>query len=78
MLAIGDPLTLDLAALPSAGNSSSSMKRCRRCQRQFGVRDPLSGASFSQVGGHTSITFSHGGRIAVDGVSYTCLARLSF
>ena len=72
-LAAGDPLTLDLAALPSSREQFVVDEDIPEMPTGVWSPDLLSRASFSQVGGQTSITFSHGGRIEEDGVAYTCM-----
>ena len=73
-LATGDPLTLDLAALPSSREQFVVDEDIPEMPTGVWSPDLLSRASFSQVGGQTAITFSHGGRIEEDGVSYTCMS----
>ena len=73
-LTVGDPLTLDLAALPSFGERFVVAEDIPGMPTGGWSPDVLSRASFSQVGGQTAITFSHGGRIEEDGVAYTCMS----
>ena len=73
-LTVGDPLTLDLAALPSFGVRFVVAEDIPGMPTGGWSPDVLSRASFSQVGGQTAITFSHGGRIEEDGVAYTCMS----
>ena len=73
-LAAGDRLTLDLATLPSSGEQFVVDEDIPEMPTGVWSPDLLSRASFSQVGGQTAITFSHGGRIEEDGVAYTCMS----
>ena len=73
-LAAGDPLTLDLATLPSSGEQFVVAEDIPEVPTGGWTPDVLSRASFSSVGGQTAITFSHGGRIEEEGVAYTCMS----
>ena len=73
-LAAGDPLTLDLATLPSFGQQFVVDEDIPEMPTGVWSPDLLSRASFSQVGGQTAITFSHGGRVEEEGVAYTCMS----
>ena len=63
-----------LAALPTSGEQFDVDEEIPDMPTGVWSPDLLSRASFSQVGGQTSITFSHGGRIEEDGVAYTCMS----
>ena len=78
-LAVGDPLTLDFATLPSStlpsfGQQFVVDEDIPEIPTVGWTPDLLSRASFSQVGGQTAITFSHGGRVEEEGVAYTCMS----
>ena len=72
-LAVGDPLMLDLATLPSIGEQFVVDEDIPGMPAGDWAPDGLSRAEFSSVNGQVAITFRHGGRIEEEGITYTCM-----
>ena len=73
-LAVGDPLMLDLAILPSIGEQFVLDEDISGMPTGDWAPDVLSRAEFSSVNGQVAVTFRHGGRMKEDGVTYTCMS----
>ena len=73
-LAAGDPLALDFAMIPAIGEQFGLNEDIPGMPTGDWTPDLLSRASFSHVGGQTTVMFGPGGRMEEDGDTYTCMS----
>ena len=73
-LAAGDPLVLDFTMIPAIGEQFGLNEDIPGMPTGDWTPDFLSRASFSQVGGQTTVMFGPGGRMEEDGDTYTCMS----